>query len=52
MFNALRAVGEALATEHVIQPRKRGNREAMRMLPTAPQGAVHASTAVINRLKP
>ncbi|MEW2294744.1 IS110 family transposase [Streptomyces sp. NPDC006743] len=51
MLDAIRAAREALATEHVIQPRKRGEREAMRVLLTTRQGAVHASTAAINQLK-
>lgn len=45
------AAREALATEHVIQPRSRGEREAMRVLLATRQGAVHASTAAINQLK-
>ncbi|MGA5135540.1 IS110 family transposase [Streptomyces olivoreticuli] len=51
MLDAIRAAREALATEHVIQPRKRGEREAMRVLLATRQGAVHASTAAINQLK-
>nr|WP_232789888.1 transposase [Streptomyces jeddahensis] len=51
MLDAVRAAREALATEHVIQPRKRGESEAMRVLLAARQGAVHASTAAINQLK-
>jgi len=51
MLDAVRAAREALATEHVIQPRMRGAREAMRVLLATRQGAVHASTAAINQLK-
>ncbi|MFD7625527.1 transposase [Streptomyces sp. NPDC059851] len=51
MLDAIRAAREALATEHVIQPRSRGEREAMRVLLATRQGAVHASTAAINQLK-
>jgi transposase len=51
MLDAIRAAREALAGEHVIQPRKRGEREAMRVLLATRQGAVHASTAAINQLK-
>lgn len=51
MLDAVRAAREALATEHVIQPRVRGAREAMRVLLATRQGAVHASTAAINQLK-
>lgn len=51
MLDAIRAAREALATEHVIQPRVRGEREAMRVLLAARQGAVLASTAAINQLK-
>ncbi|MFD8396635.1 transposase, partial [Streptomyces sp. NPDC059680] len=51
MLDAVRAAREALTTEHVIQPRSRGQREAMRVLLATRQGAVHASTAAINQLK-
>ncbi|MFF9778943.1 IS110 family transposase [Streptomyces sp. NPDC013978] len=51
MLDAIRAAREALATEHLIQPRSRGEREAMRVLLATRQGAVHASTAAINQLK-
>ncbi|MGW4518957.1 IS110 family transposase [Streptomyces sp. NPDC004393] len=50
-LDAIRAAREALAAEHLIQPRKRGEREAMRVLLATRQGAVHASTAAINQLK-
>lgn len=51
MLDVIRAAREALATEHVIQPRSRGDREAMRVLLATRQGAVHASTAAVNQLK-
>ncbi|MEU5882374.1 transposase [Spirillospora sp. NPDC047279] len=51
MLDAVRAAREALATEHIIQPRQRGEREALRVLLTTRQGAVLASTAAINQLK-
>ncbi|MEV0185931.1 transposase [Streptomyces sp. NPDC050625] len=51
MLDAIRAAREALATEHVIQPRSRREREAVRVLLATRQGAVHASTAPINQLK-
>ncbi|WP_405970473.1 transposase [Streptomyces sp. NBC_00988] len=51
MLDAVRAAREALATEYVIHPRMRGEREAMRVLLATWLGAAHASTAVINQLK-
>ncbi|MEU7642993.1 hypothetical protein AB0C11_44655 [Streptomyces sp. NPDC039016] len=51
LLDVIRAAREALATEHVIQPRSRGEREAMRVLLATRQGAVHASTAAIDQLK-
>jgi hypothetical protein len=33
MLDAIRAAREALATEHLIQPRLCGEREALRVLP-------------------
>ncbi|MET7433217.1 MULTISPECIES: IS110 family transposase [Streptomyces] len=50
MLDAVRAAKEALATEHLIQPRLRGEREALRVLLATRHGAVLASTAVINQL--
>ncbi len=43
MIDAIRAAKEALVSEHLIQPRLRGEREALRVL--------LASTAAINQLK-
>lgn len=51
MLDAIRAAVEALATEHLIQPRLRGEREALRVLLATRQGAVLAPTAAINQLK-
>lgn len=51
MLDAIRAAKEALAAEHLIQPRLRGEREALRVLLAARNGAVLASTAAINQLK-
>ncbi|MFE9045976.1 IS110 family transposase [Streptomyces sp. NPDC007818] len=51
MLDVIRAAKEALATEHLIQPRLRGEREALRVLLATRQGAVLASTAAINQLK-
>ncbi|GAB2891617.1 IS110 family transposase [Streptomyces deserti] len=51
MLDAIRAAKEALTTEHLIQPRLRGEREALRVLLAARNGAVLASTAAINQLK-
>ncbi|MET9377557.1 transposase [Streptomyces sp. NPDC002992] len=51
MLDAVRAAREALATEHLIHPRRRGEREALRVLLATRQSAVLASTAAINLLK-
>ncbi|MBZ9645440.1 IS110 family transposase [Streptomyces sp. PSKA30] len=51
MLDAIRAAKEALASEHLIQPRLRGEREALRVLLATRHGAVLASTAAINQLK-
>ncbi|MFE2552313.1 transposase [Streptomyces sp. NPDC059355] len=51
MPDVIQAAKEALATEHLIQPRLRGEREALRVLLATRQGAVLSSTAVINQLK-
>lgn len=51
MIDAIRAAKEALASEHLIQPRLRGEREALRVLLATRHGAVLASTAAINQLK-
>ncbi|MEV7003933.1 hypothetical protein AB0N62_40755 [Streptomyces sp. NPDC093982] len=51
MLDAIRAAKEALATEHLTQPRLRGEREALRVLLATRHGAVLVSTAAINQLK-
>ncbi|MFD0655459.1 transposase [Streptomyces malaysiensis] len=51
MLDAIRAAKEALVIEHLIQPRLRGEREALRVLLATRSGAVLASTAAINQLK-
>ncbi|MEV6534166.1 IS110 family transposase [Streptomyces sp. NPDC051639] len=51
MLDAVRAAREALATEQLIHPRRRGEREALRVLLATRQSAVLASTAAINLLK-
>ncbi|MGW5736286.1 IS110 family transposase [Streptomyces sp. NPDC055261] len=50
MIDAIRAARDALAAAHLIQPRVRGEREALRVLLVTRQGAVLASTAAINQL--
>ncbi|MFG2792869.1 IS110 family transposase [Streptomyces sp. NPDC048419] len=50
-IDAIRAAKEALSTDHLIQPRLRGEREALRVLLATRHGAVLASTAAINQLK-
>ena len=47
----MRAGREALAREHLAQPRRRGEREAIRVLLTTRAGAVQARTKAINHLK-
>ncbi|WSG86752.1 hypothetical protein OIE76_43485 (plasmid) [Streptomyces sp. NBC_01727] len=42
MLDAIRAAKESLATEHLIQPRLRGEREALRVLLATRHGAVLA----------
>ncbi|MFF1756805.1 transposase [Streptomyces sp. NPDC058266] len=51
MIDAIRAAKEALASEHLIQPRLRGEREALCVLLATRHGAVLASAAAINQLK-
>ncbi|MFF5161536.1 IS110 family transposase [Streptomyces sp. NPDC000348] len=51
MLDAVRAGREALATEHLVHPRRRGEREALRVLLATRQSAVLACTAAINLLK-
>ena len=50
-LDAVRAAREALARDHLAQPRQRGDREAMRVLLTTRAGAVLARTKAICQLK-
>jgi transposase len=49
--DALRAAREALAFDHPPAPRRRGDREALRVLLTTRHGAVRARVEAINQLK-
>jgi hypothetical protein len=49
--DAVRAAREALASEQLIHPRRRGEREALRVLLATRQSAVASCTAAINHLK-
>ena len=50
-LDAVRAAREALARDHLAAPRARGDREAMRVLLAARQGAIVARTKAIGQLK-
>jgi len=50
-LDAIRAAREVLASDHLIEPRSRGHREALRVVMTTRAGAVTARTAAINHLK-
>ncbi len=50
-LDAVRAAREALSREHLAAPRTRGDREALRVLLTARQGAVVGRTKAIGQLK-
>jgi transposase len=50
-IDAVRAAREALSREHLAQPRRRGDREALRVLLTTRQGAVVSRTRAICHLK-
>lgn len=50
-LDAVRACREDLAREHLAQPRRRGDREAVRVLLTTRQGTVVARTKAICQLK-
>jgi len=50
-LDAVRAAREALARDHLAQPRQRGDREAMRVLLTTRAGTVVARTKAICQLK-
>jgi transposase len=49
-LDAVRAAREALSREHLAQPRRRGEREALRVLLATRQGAVLARTRAITSL--
>ena len=49
-IDAVRAAREVLAREHQIEPRQRGNREAIRVLLATRNGAVLARTKALNHL--
>ena len=50
-LDAARAAREALSRKHLAQPRRRGEREALRVLLTTREGAVIARTKAIAQLK-
>ena len=50
-IDAVRAAREALSTEHLISPRRRGEREALRVLMSTRSSAVTARTRAANHLK-
>jgi transposase len=50
-LDAIRAAREALTRDHLAQPRRRGDREAIRVLLVTRRGAMHARTRAINHLK-
>jgi transposase len=50
-LDAVRAAREALAREHLAQPRSRGAREALRVLLTTRENAMRARTKAICQLK-
>jgi transposase len=50
-LDAARAAGEALARKHLAQPRRRGEREALRVLLATREGAIVSRTKAIGQLK-
>ena len=50
-IDAVRAAREALSAEHLIDPRRRGEREALRVLMSTRSSAVTARTRAANHLK-
>jgi transposase len=50
-LDAVRAAREALSREHLAQPRRRGDREAIRVLMTTRNAAMVARTKAIGQLK-
>ena len=50
-LDAARAANEALSRRHLAQPRRRGNREALRVLLATREGAILARTQAVGQLK-
>jgi transposase len=50
-LDAVRAAREALAHDHLLAPRRRGDREALRVLLATRHGACAAKVSAINQLK-
>ena len=50
-LDALRAAREALACDHLVMPRRRGDREALRVLLATRHSACRAKVSAINQLK-
>ena len=50
-LDALRAAREALACDHLVTPRRRGDREALRVLLATRHSACRAKVSAINQLK-
>ena len=50
-LDAIRAARQALTRTHLAQPRRRGDREAVRVLLVTRRGAIRARTKAINHLK-
>jgi transposase len=50
-LDALRAAREALACDHLVTPRRRGDREVLRVLLATRHSACRAKVAAINQLK-
>jgi transposase len=50
-LDAARAAREALTRQHLAQPRRRGDREALRVLVATRQGAILARTQAVGQLK-
>jgi transposase len=50
-LDAVRAARQALTQQHLAVPRRRGDREALRVLLATRQGAVTARTCALNQLK-
>jgi transposase len=50
-LDAIRAAREALALDHSLAPRRRGDREALRVLLATRRGACAAKVSAINQLK-